>query len=261
MRRTGGSRPEEEHEAARNDNGWDAPCPAVRCGDGSRGRLWSRRDGKRGPHRDDPSRPSRAPTRTRRTGSTTGGTIVSATTGFQNPAVAGFTGSWLGNNGAASVTAWTAETTTLNAGVPTHESGGRLRSGGIEDRNHRIRRALAPYTPANTYYMSVLTQPALADDNSDGFVGVGFTDGGPSQGPSDVTLPSFKGLLIGFLSDGATTDFVVRHEGPGGAMVNQVLVDASPPPSGSPCSASISTTNRSIRPATRSSPSGATRPR
>jgi hypothetical protein len=154
----------------------------------------------------------------------------------QDPTIPGFTGPWTGNvtSGSLAVAQWTAESAPTGTTAP-YQAGGRARFGGSSAVNalqRRVQRELAPYTPASTYYMSVITQIATGDlAGAAGFVGVGFTNSDASVTQQDANLVSgsaLRGLLMGAASsDGATTDFVIRHVGASG-LVDEV-VDANIP--------------------------------
>lgn len=151
--------------------------------------------------------------------------------GGQNPSVTGFIGAWSGNvtSGSLAVAQWTAEA----AGIvmpqtEAYHAGGRARFGGASATNtlqRRVQRTLAPYTPANTYYLSLTSQVLLADTatNVAGFVGAGFSSTG-----NDAHFASgnaMRGVLIGAVREGSNTDYVVRHVGSTGALQNDVIED------------------------------------
>lgn len=155
----------------------------------------------------------------------------------QNPTILGFVDPWTGNvtSGTLAVAQWTAESAPTGTTVP-YQQGGRARFGGSSSTNalqRRVERSLAPYTPSNTYYMSIVTQIATGDlAGALGFVGAGFTNSVPVATAADVAQQdanlvggsSLRGVLIGAVSsDGLTTDFVVRHVGSSGVVQDDVL--------------------------------------
>ncbi|MEQ9455164.1 MAG: hypothetical protein RLN76_11325 [Phycisphaeraceae bacterium] len=154
----------------------------------------------------------------------------------QDPTIPGFTGAWTGNvtSGSLAVAQWTAQSAPTGTTAP-YQAGGRARFGGssaVNGLQRRVQRELSPYTPASTYYMSVITQIATGDlAGAPGFVGVGFTNADASVTQQDANMAggsALRGLLIGAASsDGATTDFVIRHVGAAG-LVDEV-VDAGIP--------------------------------
>ncbi len=150
----------------------------------------------------------------------------------QNPTIAGFTGAWTGNvtSGSLAVAQWTAASASTGSTV-TYQEGGRARFGGssaVNGLQRRVQRELSPYTPSNTYYMSVITQIATGDlAGADGFVGIGFTNSDASVSQADANIvggSNLRGVLIGAASsDGINTDFVIRHVGSSGSVQNDVL--------------------------------------
>lgn len=150
----------------------------------------------------------------------------------QDPTIFGFTGAWTGNvtSGSLAVAQWTAESASTGSTV-TYQDGGRARYGGSSAVNalqRRVQRELSPYTPSDTYYISVLTQIATGDlAGADGFVGLGFTNTGPTVTLTDANIvggSDLRGILIGAASsDGLTTDFVIRHVGSTGVVQNDVI--------------------------------------
>lgn len=157
----------------------------------------------------------------------------------QNPTVAGYNGAWAGNvsTGTLAVAQWTAEFDPIaTPQTAAYQAGGRARFGGNTASNtvqRRVERPLAAYTPSNTYYMSLTSQVTTGDAVDGtlacGFVGIGFTNT-----PAGTTVQKdaafaagtgMRGLLIGAYEDGANTDYVVRHVGPSGTVVNDVIAD------------------------------------
>ena len=150
----------------------------------------------------------------------------------QNPTIAGFSGPWTGNvtSGSLAVAQWTAESAPTGTTV-SYQEGGRARFGGSSATNtlqRRVQRALAPYTPSNTYYVSLITQIATGDiAGALGFVGAGFTNTDPSVTQADANLvggAGLRGFLLGAASsDGLTTDIVLRHVGSSGVLQDELL--------------------------------------
>ncbi|WP_197525118.1 PEP-CTERM sorting domain-containing protein [Botrimarina hoheduenensis] len=150
----------------------------------------------------------------------------------QDPSIAGFSGAWTGNvtSGSLAVAQWTAASDPTGTTVE-YQEGGRARFGGSSAVNalqRRVQRELAPYTPSNTYYYSLITQIATGDlAGAPGFVGAGFTNTGATVGQTDANLvggSALRGLLLGAASsDGLTTDFVLRHVGSSGSLQDEVL--------------------------------------
>jgi hypothetical protein len=150
----------------------------------------------------------------------------------QNPTIAGFVDPWTGNvtSGSLAVAQWTAASAPTGTTIG-YQEGGRARFGGASATNalqRRVQRQLAPYTASDTYYFSLITQIATGDLAGDpGFVGLGFTNTDPSITQADANLVggnALRGLLLGAASsDGAVTDFVVRHVGSSGAVQNDVI--------------------------------------
>lgn len=158
----------------------------------------------------------------------------------QNPTIAGFTGAWEGNvtSGSLAVAQWTAEADGISGGLPFSQ-GGRARFAGVDNLQRRVQRALAPYAPSNTYYMSVVSQVLTDDTDLDGFVGVGFTNTGASAASTDANIVGgngLRGLLIGAGGNGSGTDYVVRHVGSTGLVQNDVILSniVQNTPEGSP---------------------------
>lgn len=153
----------------------------------------------------------------------------------QNPTIAGFSGAWTGNvtSGTLAVAQWTAESAPTGSTV-AYQEGGRARFGGATATNalqRRVQRELAPYTPSNTYYISLVTQIATGDAaGALGFVGAGFTNSNASVAQADANLvggAGLRGFLLGAASsDGLTTDFVLRHVGSSGVLQDELLDDA-----------------------------------
>jgi hypothetical protein len=152
----------------------------------------------------------------------------------QNPTIAGFTGQWVGNvtsGTSMAVAQWKAESGSLIDITVPYQDGGRAKyygSSGVNSLQRRVQRELSPYTPSDTYYMSLITQIATGDlAGADGFVGVGFTNYSGSAALTDASIvggSNLRGVLIGAASsDGSTTDFVVRHVGSTGAVQNDVI--------------------------------------
>lgn len=159
----------------------------------------------------------------------------------QNPTIPGFTGPWTGNvtSGSLAVAQWTAESAPTGSTID-YQQGGRARFGGLPATGtasllqRRVERALSPYTPSDTYYVSVITQIATGDAAGEpGFVGAGFTNTGSGATAGEMIASAdanveggngLRGFLIGAASsDGATTDFVVRHVGSSGIVQNDVI--------------------------------------
>lgn len=152
----------------------------------------------------------------------------------QNPTIAGFTGQWVGNvtsGTSMAVAQWKAESGALVDITVPYQDGGRAKyygSSGVNSLQRRVQRELSPYTPSDTYYMSLITQIATGDlAGAAGFVGVGFTNTSGSAALTDASVvggSDLRGVLIGAASsDGLTTDFVVRHVGSTGAVQNDVI--------------------------------------
>jgi hypothetical protein len=148
----------------------------------------------------------------------------------QNPTVPGFTGPWTGNVASATnaVAQWNVEYDGINTPYVTalgYTAGGRARwnATSIADLQRRVQRPLTAYTPANTYYMSFITQVLTGDTDNDGFVGIGFTNSGADTNFANSST-TMRGLLIGAAGDGTATDYVVRHRGPAGVK-NDIILD------------------------------------
>lgn len=159
----------------------------------------------------------------------------------QDPAIAGFTGPWTGNvtSGSLAVAQWTAESAPTGSTID-YQQGGRARFAGLPATGtasllqRRVERALSPYTPSDTYYVSLITQIATGDAAGEpGFVGAGFTNTGSGNTAGEIIANAdanmeggsgLRGFLIGAASsDGVTTDFVVRHVGSTGVVQNEVI--------------------------------------
>ncbi len=155
----------------------------------------------------------------------------------QNPTIDGFTGPWSGNvtSGTLAVAQWTAEAAPSGSNV-VYQQGGRARFGGSSATNtlqRRVQRELAPYTPSNTYYVSLITQIATGDAaGALGFVGAGFTNTAATAALADANIvggAGLRGFLLGAASsDGMTTDFVLRHVGSSGSLQDELIAGSIP---------------------------------
>jgi hypothetical protein len=147
----------------------------------------------------------------------------------QDPTIAGFTGPWTGNvtsGTSMAVAQWTAAADPLGSTLP-YQQGGRARFAGVDNLQRRVQRELAPYTPSNTYYMSLASQVLTGDVDLDGFVGIGFTNTGATVTEADANVAGgsgLRGLLIGPAGNGTGTDYVVRHVGSSGMLQNDVIL-------------------------------------
>ena len=162
--------------------------------------------------------------------------------GGQNPTITGFVNPWSGNvtSGSLGVAQWTAETDGVVGGF-YNEDGGRARWSGLDNLQRRVQRELDTYTPSDTYYFSLTSQVLTNELDLDGFVGIGFTNTGPTVTLTDANLVSgsdLRGLLIGAAGDGVSgTDYVVRHVGSTGAVQNDIIldnIDQNDPDTGTP---------------------------
>jgi hypothetical protein len=146
----------------------------------------------------------------------------------QNPTIAGFVDPWTGNvtSGSLGVAQWTAEVDGVFADTNLLSEGGRARFAGVDNIQRRVQRQLSPYAGSDTYFFSVISQVTIGDTGLDGFVGVGFTNTGPTVTLTDANLvggSDLRGLLVGPAANGSTTDYVVRHVGSSGVVQNDII--------------------------------------
>ncbi|MEQ9461302.1 MAG: hypothetical protein RIG82_10155 [Phycisphaeraceae bacterium] len=147
----------------------------------------------------------------------------------QDPTIPGFIDPWSGNvtSGSLGVAQWTAEVDGIFADTNLLSEGGRARFAGVDNLQRRVQRQLSPYTPADTYYYSLISQVTTGDTGLDGFVGIGFTNTGPTVSLTDANLvggSDLRGFLVGPAANGSSTDYVVRHVGSSGVLQNDIIL-------------------------------------
>jgi hypothetical protein len=153
----------------------------------------------------------------------------------QNPIIPGFVGPWTGNlEPSTAIAQWTIATPGTTSPTLTYPAGGRARFAGNSASNtvvRRVQRTLAPYTPSNTYYISLLSQASLETGTGEpsGFIGVGFTNTGTTAPNYDANFSdsstTMRGLLIGVAGNGTTVNYVVRHLGATGIVNDAILLN------------------------------------